>query len=92
MVRLYDFLAPKSEAAAFRAQETIRREVKKVAKRPEIGRLIEGFPLHYRELIIEFGQGGYIARYRFDAEWVVVLAIRHGREAGYEHPVSVRPS
>jgi plasmid stabilization system protein ParE len=83
MIRLYEFLAPKSADAAFRAQETIRREVKAIAKHPQIGRLIDNFPPEYRELIIEFGQGAYIGRYRFDAKWVVVIAVRHGREVGY---------
>jgi len=83
MIRLYEFLAPKSEDAAFRAQETIRQEVKALAKHPQIGRLIDNFPPDYRELVIEFGQGAYIARYRFDSDWVVVIAVRHGREAGY---------
>jgi plasmid stabilization system protein ParE len=83
MIRLYEFLAPKSEDAAFRAQETIRREIKELAKHPQIGRLIDTFPPEYRELVIEFGQGAYVARYRFTAEWVIVLAVRHGREVGY---------
>jgi plasmid stabilization system protein ParE len=37
----------------------------------------------FREWIIEFGQGAYVALYHFDGRRVVVLAIRHGREAGY---------
>lgn len=83
LIRLYDFLAPKSQDAAFRAQEKIRREIKALAKRPQIGSLVEDLPAEYRELIIEFGQSAYIARYRFNADWVLILAIRHGREAGY---------
>jgi plasmid stabilization system protein ParE len=83
LIRLYDFLAPKSQDAAFRAQETIRREIKVLAKRPQIGSLVDDFPPDYRELVIEFGHSAYIARYRFNVVWVVILAIRHGREAGY---------
>jgi hypothetical protein len=30
-----------------------------------------------------FGSGGYVALYRFDGEEVIILAVRHGREAGY---------
>ncbi len=82
-IRFYQFLAPKSREAALRAQDTIRREIKILATHPEIGRPIEDLPLSYRELVIEFGQGGYVVRYRFDAEWVVILSIRHGREDGY---------
>lgn len=83
MIRLYDFLAPKNEDAAFRAQETIRREVKALAKHPQIGRLVDNLPPDYRELIIEFGNSGYVARYRFNPEWVVILAVRHGKEAEF---------
>jgi plasmid stabilization system protein ParE len=33
--------------------------------------------------VIEFGDSGYIARYRLDDETIVVLAVRHQREAGF---------
>jgi plasmid stabilization system protein ParE len=82
-IRFYQFLAPKNLEAALRAQDTIRREIKILATHPEIGRPIEDLPPNYRELVIEFGQGGYVVRYQFNAEWVVILGIRHGREAGY---------
>ena len=38
-----------------------------------------------RELIIEFGNGGYIALYRHNMvkDTVYILAFRHQREAGY---------
>jgi hypothetical protein len=38
-----------------------------------------------RELIIAFGDSGYVALYRHDRErdMVYVLAFRHQREAGY---------
>jgi plasmid stabilization system protein ParE len=39
----------------------------------------------HRELIISRGRGGYLARYTFDPAQmrVIVLGIRHQREAGY---------
>lgn len=40
-------------------------------------------PAEFREWPIEFGSGGYVALYRFDGEMVIILAVRHGREAGY---------
>ncbi len=83
LVRLYEFLAEKSEDAAYRAQETIRREVKRLAKQPHIGRPIEELPLEFRELILEFGRTAYIVRYHVDGSFVVILAIRSAREAGY---------
>ncbi len=83
VVRLHQFLAPKSEDAARRAVKTIRQGVKTLGKHPEIGRPVEELPPEYREWVIEFGQGAYVALYHYDGKQIVVLAIRHGREAGY---------
>lgn len=83
LVRLHAFLAPKSREAAYRAIRAIQQGVKLLGKHPEIGRLVEDMPPEIREWIIEFGQGAYIARYEYDGKQIVVLAIRHGREAGY---------
>lgn len=33
--------------------------------------------------IIDFGDSGYVARYRFDGEAVTILAMRLQKEAGY---------
>lgn len=38
----------------------------------------------FREWVVEFGQRAYVALYHFDGEQVVILAVRHGREAGYK--------
>lgn len=80
---MHDFLAPKSEEAAQRAVLSIQNGVRTLSKHPEIGRPMEGMPVEYRELVIEFGRGGYVALYRYDGHHVAILAIRHGREAGY---------
>ena len=37
----------------------------------------------YRELLIDFGDSGYVALYRHAAGQVTVRALRHQREAGY---------
>lgn len=80
--RLYGFLSPQSEGAAQRAIATIRQGVKVLAAHPEIGRPVEEMPPEFREWIIEFGQGAYVALYRYDGKEAVILAVRHGREAG----------
>jgi len=53
-----------------------------LAHQPSVGR-----PLSHghRELIISRGRGGHLARYVFDPhrQRVIVLGIRHQREAGY---------
>jgi plasmid stabilization system protein ParE len=83
VTRLYDFLSPKSRDAARRAIKAIREGVRILSKNPEIGRPVDELPTEFREWIIEFGQGAYVVLYRFDGKEVVLLAIRHGREAGY---------
>ncbi|OCC03939.1 plasmid stabilization protein [Labrys sp. WJW] len=77
--RLRAFLNSKSRLAAKRAAATI---IQTLAAHPEIGRPIPG--AEERELVITFGRDGYVALYRYDGDKVVILAIRHGREAGYD--------
>jgi plasmid stabilization system protein ParE len=81
--RLYDFLAPKSQDAAKRAVKAIRQGLKMLGKHPEMGRPVEEMLPEFREWVIKFGQGAYIALYHYDGKQAVILAIRHGREAGY---------
>jgi plasmid stabilization system protein ParE len=78
------FLADRNPAASRRAAETIRRHLQILEVHPEIGRPHAGAP-ELRELLIAFGDSGYVALYRHDpAEQVVlVLAFRHQKEAGY---------
>jgi plasmid stabilization system protein ParE len=83
VARLHQFLEPKSEDAARRAVKAIRQGVKKLAKYPEIGRPVEELSPEFREWVIEFGQGAYVTLYHYDGKEVVILAVRHGREAGY---------
>lgn len=83
VARLHAFLAPKSPDAARRAVAAIREGIKALAKHPEIGRPVEDMLPEFREWVIEFGQGAYIALYHFDGKQVVILAVRHNREAGY---------
>ena len=83
VARLHAFLVPKSRNAAQRAVKAIRQGVKALGKHPEVGRPIEEMPLEFREWVIEFGSGAYVALYHYDGKQIVILAVRHGREAGY---------
>jgi plasmid stabilization system protein ParE len=83
VARLHNFLAPKSRDAAKRAVKAIRQGVKMLGKHPEMGRPVEEMPLEFREWVIEFGHGAYIALYHFGGKEIIILAVRHGREAGY---------
>jgi plasmid stabilization system protein ParE len=60
----------------------IQSAVDNLAGHPLVGRRVEG---DLRELVISFGETGYIALYRFvvQKDEVRVLALRHQREIGY---------
>ena len=83
LIRLYRFLASKSEGAAYRALQTIRQGVKPLGKHPEMGRAVEDLPPEMRELMPGFAQSAYVVRYRYDGKQIVILAVRRGREAGF---------
>jgi plasmid stabilization system protein ParE len=83
VARLHAFLAPESRDAAKRAVKAIRQGVKALGKHPEVGRPVEELPPEFREWVIDFGQGAYVALYRYDGKQIVILAVRHSREAGY---------
>ena len=78
--RLYDFLLDKDSAAAGRAARAIRAGADRLLDSPEIGRpLADG--TGRRELVIPFGAGAYVLRYRIHGDTVVVIRVWHGREA-----------
>jgi plasmid stabilization system protein ParE len=82
--RLRDFLRPKNLAAAKRAAVAIINAVKILERHPQIGRPTEGMDdLAFRELLIDFGESGYVARYRLAEDSVIVLAVRHQKEVGF---------
>ena len=81
--RLYRFLAPKNLDAAKRSVKAIRQGVKVLGQQPGIGRPIEDMPEEFREWIIDFGESGYVARYRIDVNAVTILAVRHQKEVGF---------
>lgn len=81
--RMREFLRPKNPAAAKRAGESIINAVKVLGHQPQIGRPVADMPEDYREWLIDFGDSGYVARYRFDDQTVTILAVRHQKEVGY---------
>jgi plasmid stabilization system protein ParE len=83
VARMHNFLLPMSKEAAKRAVKAIRQGVKLLGKHPRMGRPVDELPPEFREWVIEFGNGAYVAMYHYDGKEVVILAIRHGREAGY---------
>jgi plasmid stabilization system protein ParE len=83
VARLHAFLRPKSRDAASRAVRAIRESVTILAAHPEIGRPVDDMESEFRDWLIEFGDGGYVARYHYDGKDVVVLAVRHTKEVGF---------
>jgi plasmid stabilization system protein ParE len=81
--RLYRFLASKNISAAKRGVSTLREGVKLLGNQPGIGRPIDDMSDEFREWIIDYGDTGYIVRYRVDAVTVVILAVRHQKEVGF---------
>ena len=82
--RLRGVLQHKNPMASQKAAATIIQSVQILEQHPQIGRPVEDMELEYRELIIGFGHYGYVALYRLDGEAVLVVAIRHQLEAGYQ--------
>ena len=81
--RLYRFLVVKNPDAATRAVKAIRQGVKVLEQQPKVGRPVEDMDNEYRDWIIDFGDSGYVARYRVDPQFVSVLAVRHPKEVGF---------
>ena len=81
--RLYRFLAPKNSEAAKRAVQVIRLGVKVLEQQPGLGRPVEDMDDEFRDWIIDFGESGYVARYRVDQQSITILAVRHQKEVGF---------
>lgn len=81
--RLYRFLAEKNPAAARRAVKAIRDGVKILVQHPQVGRVVDELDEAFRDWPVDFGESGYVVRYRFDGEQVTILAVRHQKEAGF---------
>ncbi|PHS13583.1 MAG: plasmid stabilization protein [Kangiella sp.] len=82
--RCRSFLFNKNPLAQMRASKAIQHHISALKTEPNIGRPFET-EYKLRELIIPFGDSGYILLYRFDdlTDQVVILAFRHQKEVGY---------
>lgn len=81
--RLYRFWAPSNQDAANRAATAMRQGVKVLSLQPGIGRPVPDMNAEFRDWIIDFGDSGYVARYRLGDQDVIILAVRHQNEAGF---------
>lgn len=82
--RCRKFLSQKNIYAIIRSAQVIKRMFALLETDPEIGRPLDDTP-ELREIIIPFGDSGYIALYRYEVKLdaVFVLAFRHQKEAKY---------
>ncbi len=80
--RAFQVLRDENPSAASDAVTAIQSAVDNLAAHPLIGRRIDG---EVRELVISYGQTGYVALYRFVVALneVRILAIRHQRELDF---------
>ncbi|MCD6581886.1 MAG: type II toxin-antitoxin system RelE/ParE family toxin [Desulfuromusa sp.] len=79
------FLVEKDRSATIKAGQIIEKQFAQLETEPESGRPVENY-LELRELIISFGNTGYVALYHHsvDTDSVLILAFRHQKEVGYD--------
>ena len=78
--RLRDFIKSENPLAAKRAAERIIDGVSLLQLSPEAGMPVENLT-GYRDLILPFGSGEYIIRYRLETSThVIIVRVRHSRE------------
>jgi plasmid stabilization system protein ParE len=82
LVRAFESQHRENPAAVVAAGDAVRSAVENLAFHPLIGRRVHG---DIRQLVISYGQTGYVALYRFvvPKDEVRILAIRHQREIGF---------
>jgi plasmid stabilization system protein ParE len=80
--RLFDFIAEAEPERALAQLASVRAAMRLLGDHPLLGRVAED---GRRELVLSRGRYGYVAKYRWlPAEDVVlIVAVRHQREAGY---------
>jgi len=80
--RISDFLADEGLDAQLETLDLIDEAIGILARHPLIGRQAEH---GMRELVISQGSTGYVALYSHeaDSDAVLILAVRHQREAGF---------
>ena len=82
--RCRKFLAEKNPLASKRAALVIAQHISLLETNPDIGRPLDDIP-ELRELVIEFGDSGYLALYRQESktDTIYILVFRHQKEVEY---------
>lgn len=80
--RLRDFLRPQNPESAQKAVSKIKKLTPALMAHPGLGITVEDLPGFY-DIVIKFGVRNYLLRYRIHGETIYIVALRHGREAGF---------
>jgi plasmid stabilization system protein ParE len=84
LLRLYEFLLERDALAARRALVSIRKAAEMLESFPYTCRKVEPENAYLRELVVSFGDAGYVALFEIEDERTVnILAVRHQREDDY---------
>ena len=84
LLRLYEFLVESDLGASRRALDAIRKSIDLLQDFPFTCRKASPDNPFLREMVIGFGDGGYVALFEIEAENIVtILAVRHQREEDY---------
>jgi plasmid stabilization system protein ParE len=83
IVRLRQFIIKENTEAAKRAAETIKDAAVRLIELPTLGKPVKDLP-QYRDLLARFGAGGYVIRYRLQAEIIFIVHVRHYREDDFK--------
>jgi plasmid stabilization system protein ParE len=83
VARLRNFIKSENPRAAQRAAKRIVEGVNILQENPEAGVPVEDL-IDYRDLMLAFGAGEYIIRYRQESmSRVVIVRVRHSKEDGF---------
>ncbi|PCI43221.1 MAG: plasmid stabilization system [Moraxellaceae bacterium] len=83
VARLRNFIKSENPRAAQRAAKRIIEGVNILQENPEAGVPVEDL-IDYRDLMLTFGAGEYIIRYRREtASRAVIVRVRHNKEEGF---------
>jgi plasmid stabilization system protein ParE len=80
LARLHQFLQSKDAHTVKRAVTEIRKAIKTLKVQPDRFRPVPD-KINHREIIIDFGASGYIARfYKKSEDEIIIIAIKHQLE------------
>lgn len=83
LVRVHAFLAQSDPQAAQKALDAIEAATDVLEQFPHAGRPANDLEPEHRELLVPFGASGYAVFYEVGEGNVLILSLKHQREAGY---------